>query len=104
MKKPAKHNAINDCFQLKNGAPGEIIRAKALTPSGPASLRSAVLRRLTAACRTAYDVVGSSNLFKPTKYKRGLKNRPRLYLARPERFELPTAWFVVIPLSTHFLL
>ena len=49
------------------------------------------LRRLV---ELAYDVVGSSNLADTVPNKKGPENQVPFYLARPERFELPTLRFV----------
>ena len=75
------------------GAPGEITRHFVARPAGRRRCAPAFgrLRRLV---ELAYDFVGSSNLANIMLNKKGPENQVPFYMARPERFELPTTWFV----------
>ena len=85
-----------------NGAPGEIARGrKPARPFGTASAKAR--RRLARRARPRRTIelsgfiVGSSNLEPPPHSSRSSDRiERRENMARPERFELPTFWFVGI--------
>jgi hypothetical protein len=64
-----------------------------LVPSGPPSLRSGVQLGLRPSCRTRL-VVRREFEFKTSSPIWSLSVQTRKTVARPERFELPTSWFV----------
>ena len=61
---------------------------------GPPRRCTPAFGRLRRLVEQAYDFVGSSNLAVIMPNKKGPKNQVPFYLVRPERFELPTTWFV----------
>ena len=76
------------------GAPGRIIRAGALTPAGPPSLTLRRSAQAPPACRTDHLESEVRIHFRQRIKQKGPRKGALSYMARPEGFEPPTAWFV----------